>query len=516
MNDLIFNLQSKILKIDLKVLKTTVLVTCVFGLIAHGFCFLNTNFSHDCLNNLVNSSSLKGYFQMGRFLRPFYQNIKCNWELPWVNGLLSLLFISFSIYLINDILGFKHIYIYITCGILVTCASYTLLNATYLHDTDSYALALLFVSIGLWISKNINKGHLIAIPFYIISCGLYQTYIEVAIFVYIILFVIKLLNNYDLKELIIELIKDAITIAVSMLIYYCIYKILLIVFNFEEGNSYNSVSMATNSIINTFKDRLYSVIYSEAYWFIFPNANKQKLIAIINVLLLIIAFVLIIKTAKENRIDKLKIFILCTTLIIAPFAINIITFLSNHAHALTLFPLYFCYIFVIALITKAEQIFGSKIRKIVIICFVIFLLIIADNCIFSNKVYLQKELINKNTLSTITRLVDRIEQIDGYDVGKTPVALVGNLNDSVLNYERSGSINYAMATGMWTQFDTTYYSTYVNYFKTYLGYPIALLSEQESTKYKDYDIVKQMESFPSKDSCKFIDGVLVIKLSNIE
>lgn len=416
-------------------------------------------------------------------------------------------------YFITDALEIKRkSFIIISCGILITCSSVSLLNATYLHDVDSYSLSLLFVSIGLWISKKIKKGYLFAIPFYIVSLGLYQAYIQIAVFVYVIMFVIKILNGKELKETFIQLIKDAIAIIISMILYYAIYRILLIIFDVSEGNMYNSVSQATNLVNISLKDRLYNTIVSELNWFIYPNSNKQTFVFIINIILLIAAFVSIIITIIKNKIKIMNVIIVTLVILFAPFAVNIITFLSNQSHALTLFPLSFFYIFVIVLLQNVYDVYEYK--KIVVICITALSLMIADNCIFSNRIYLQKELINQNTLSIMTRIIDRIEQEEGYEVGKTKVAIIGRLGNSSLVYKKKHSIDYKGATGMFTNFVTTSYSTYQNYFNNYLGYPINLLDEEKSNEYKENEEVKKMKSFPSIDSCKLIDDVMVIKLSD--
>ena len=201
-------------------------------------------------------------------------------------------------------------------------------------------------------------------------------------------------------------------------------------------------------------------------------------------------------------------------LVVAPFAINAIVFLSFQSHDLILFSLFFCYIFIIVLLQKVEDLSLLNSKKVVTSTCILLSLLIIDNCIFSNRLYLQQDLINKNTLSTMTRIIDRIEQIEGYETGKTKVAIVGNLNSSSLILIRPNSIAYERAIGIWGAFSTTSYNKYVSYFKNYIGYPINLLDQYEAGKFEDYEEVKNMNAFPAKNSCKFVGDVLVIKLSD--
>lgn len=510
------NIKRISMKIDYHKLIFTFLVTVIIGLIAHAYCYLNLNLSHDSLACLISTGGGGSYYQNGRFLRPIYQIIKCYWELPWLNGLLSITYFSLAMYFVNDALGIdKKNHIIISCGLLVTCSSISLLNATYLHDADSYILAFLFTSLGLWISRNFNRGRIISIPFFIVSLGLYQAYIQVAIIVYIILFVFDVLDGNDLKNSLLKLMLDAITIILSMVAYYAICSLLLSINNIEKVGEYNSVSLVTSSFISTLLDKIYNTLVFDAAWFIYPNANKPTLILVFNILLSIAALFSMILIIKKKRIKALNIVTLCFILLLTPFAINAITLISGISHALTFFSLYFCYIFAFLLIRTANTLFDfSSIKKIYSLCIILLSLMIVDNCIFSNRLYLQKELVSQNTLSTMTRIIDRIEQVEGYEVGKTEVALIGQLEWSNLANKRDFIIDYNLATGMDYYFSPTYYGGFATYFQTYLGYPINLLSEKESKRFKDYKEVKSMKSFPYSDSCKIIDGVLVIKLSD--
>ena len=47
-----------------------------------------------------------------------------------------------------------------------------------------------------------------------------------------------------------------------------------------------------------------------------------------------------------------------------------------------------------------------------------------------------------------------------------------------------------------------------------MGYPVKVLNEDKSKEFAEKEEVKNMEPFPSKESCKIVDNVLVIKLSN--
>ena len=83
-------------------------------------------------------------------------------------------------------------------------------------------------------------------------------------------------------------------------------------------------------------------------------------------------------------------------------------------------------------------------------------MIFLGSIVFSNQVYLKKNLELESTLSLMSRVIQRIEETEGYTPGYTPVAILGTPEDSVFSVERKGfehlsaldasSGNYAIST----------------------------------------------------------------------
>ena len=191
-----------------------------------------------------------------------------------------------------------------------------------------------------------------------------------------------------------------------------------------------------------------------------------------------------------------------------PFGINTITFVSNMYHDLTIFSLFFYYVFVLVLFEQSDLYINDILKDILIFSLIIMLF---DNCVYSNEVYLKKDLEYTSTLSAFTRIIDRMEQTDGYIVGETKVVIIGNLNLSLLSSDRKGFDNSNFES---YNFATTYYTIYNKYFEYVLGYPINLANVEEANKFACKKEIVEMPCFPEKGSIELIDNTLVIKLSN--
>ena len=142
-----------------------------------------------------------------------------------------------------------------------------------------------------------------------------------------------------------------------------------------------------------------------------------------------------------------------------------------------------------------------------------------DNIQFSNASYLKKRLEAQSTVSVMTRVIDRIEQTEGYEPGQTTVALVGdlNLNDHLtpsrysfepLGYTRDRVPGYEYEYGV------SYLWSYRYYMEFYLGYPIQLAPESTVEQLAANATVQTMPDFPATGCIQWVDGTLVVKLSD--
>ena len=115
----------------------------------------------------------------------------------------------------------------------------------------------------------------------------------------------------------------------------------------------------------------------------------------------------------------------------------------------------------------------------------------------------------------MTRVLDRIEQLDGYEPGETPVCFVGNISRSPIAMTRPGFEDYAYFTGA----DKLFAITDENMFWMYLGdvmaYPMARLDTADLSEAQK-KAADGMDCFPKKDSVRMVDGAVVVKFSGEE
>jgi len=498
--------------INLKQVKEILLYTFVFGIVAHGYMYFNANLSDDSLTYIYANSS-EHVVSIGRYFRPLYRLIRGDFTLPVLIGFLSLLFLGISIYFIVEILGInRKIYKILTCGVLVTNYSLTILNATYIHDADSYLFALLLVSLATWLSCKSNKisSLIISTILFVISLGIYQTYICVAVVIYLIKAFIELADKNDWKIVIKSLFIRMICILIAMIIYYIGFYIASQIVGFAISNDYNSISIIFKDIsVSNLVTRLQNTMELFDSLILLPNIRYQMLIKIINILLLLLMVVLMIMyMMKTNTINRIIMLII---LILLPLAMNLIFFIWEHIHEITIYPFFLIYVFILVLLNHNDTFVKYKTISGVVV--IMISILIFNNCIYSNECYLKKELDSRSTASVFTRIIDRIEQTDGYIPGETKVAIIGNINNNnSITLKREG-FNYS-SYGLNNDYSVNEQNTYRKYINYMIGYNMKIVGGDEVDKLVNNEDIKKMPEFPAKDSVKMIDGILIVKLAN--
>lgn len=499
--------------IDWQKLKFIAFCVFCFGLVAHGYCYFNANFSHDSLYSLYEERP-DMMIALGRYLRPVYRLLRGNFTLPVINGFLSLCFLTLSVYLLTDLLDIqKKGFVALTCGLLTANTTVALMNATYLHDADSYGLALFLALAGVWVTLRLDRGRYYAVLFYFGSLGIYQAYINVAVYVFLILALARLLKGEGVKKVYGQTIRYFLPIMAGMVLYYAGILVTQRVTHLSGAGLYNSPSSAFT--LHSLAGRFIACAQALGLWFFSSAAHARGAVIGANVLMLALAVFLTAALVRQRRLPASSVWGILGILAAIPLGMNTVTLLSNVYHWLTVFSFYLSYLCVLVLAQMYLETSGrgKTARFAQRVWTVLAAVLIIDSCLFSNEVYLKKELEDSATLSTFTRIVDRMEQTEGYVPGETEVAFVGLLYNSPLSRERAG-FDYT-ATGLWHNYSTTYHDTYETYLTYYLGYPADCVDSSEIEAYEQLEEVAAMHPFPAADSVKMVGDVLVVKLSDI-
>lgn len=227
-----------------KELLTVAIISAIaFYLFAHGYRFANTMYSGDSLL-MIHQTDSAWQIALGRYIQPILAFLRGGITSPFLISVLCMLWLSLSAYFLVDFLEIDRLISTIFIAAVMVCNTTVLsTNATFLHNMDFYALALLLSILGVWLIK---KEKLVFIVLGIISLsisvGIYQAYICVSIGLVMIHFLFKMMKLPTFKETLESAFKYLVSFVAAAIIYYVVWKIFQKVFNIWTANTYNGMA----------------------------------------------------------------------------------------------------------------------------------------------------------------------------------------------------------------------------------------------------------------------------------
>ena len=200
-----------------------VIATFAWGLVTHAYIFLHSSFSHDSLNEFNAAVFGNAWrIQLGRIFVPAYRLlVREAITLPWLIGVLSLLYISAAVFLTVKLFGIRpRLLTALIAGVYTANITVTATAATYIHDLDCNMLALALAVLAVYLWKRFHKGFLYGILPLCVSMGLYQSYLSVAITLVILYLVLQLLDGHPFAEVFGKGLKSLGMIVGAGVLYY--------------------------------------------------------------------------------------------------------------------------------------------------------------------------------------------------------------------------------------------------------------------------------------------------------
>ena len=495
------------------ILKNCIIWTFFWGLLAHGFAFLNLHYVHD---SLVLSQNFRGdgtfCISLGRFFQPIYVLFRGKISGTWLVGVLSLFYVSIVNYMLCNLFRIdNNKNIILTSGFVSVSNTLIVIYSTYIYAADTFMLSNLLSVFSAWnIIKTRNKiiGTISSAFLLAISLAIYQAYISVFILV-VYLYVLSLLLDREptnIKTVFKLLFNVFFVVIFGMALYYIGVKISLRIIN-EQLSSYLNWEAVTDIkakgilFIKTYKD------FVKTYM---TFALHNTCITIIHIVLFLYVSIILGKYIFLNIKNKVysKTFYLIILLLFLPFVTNIIYFFTLKKYELT--KLSFSLIYLIIVFCFAID--TTKIKKII---YVLLLIVFVNNIIIANQVYTKRQLVYDSTKQTVTRMLAMMSSEEDYIEGKTPVVFVGNFNSNPLFHNYSDFDNVNILTSQNQDSAITYYSTFMSFIRYIINTNpnfLAWGAEEDAIKKHQKDI-DEMKIFPQKGSCKMIDNIMFIRVS---
>lgn len=516
-------------KLDVQIqpkLKKIALYTLIFMVLLHGYRYVSLGFSHDSLA-FSWQPDLEWQISLGRYMQPFYWwIIRGRIAAPFIVGVLSYGYMVGSVYGVASLLDLKaKTSLFLLAGLMCGSLAFIALDATYSHTADVYMLALMLNIAAAWLCLRGRRrvpSVLAAAVLLVISTGLYQAYLQVFTALTMVWALLRLLKTDDraIPEAAARCAQSFLALMLAMALFFVGYYVVMAVTGVEAVSKANSIggmkvlsgAALVDMVKTTWKMPLRQLGRLQG--------RIAPLARMLTAVVLMTGAAATIFTARRSRVSAWQALGMAVLALLLPFGMNwICLFCSGAVHDLMMYayivPLLAALAaneraWNLALANKGKQI-GKKTRAAACVLPLAVLTLLFDRGIYANQMYLKKDLEYDTTLSVMTRVVDRIEQVEGYIPGETPVEFLGDIQRSKLAMTRPAFAHLGSLTGTEENYAITYGDTFWMYLEDVMGYPIKRFRETKNEEQER--VTDDMPCFPDKDSVQMVDGVVFVKLA---
>ena len=516
-------------KLDVQIqpkLKKIALYTLIFMALLHGYRYVSLGFSHDSLA-FAWQPDLEWQISLGRYMQPFYWwIIRGRIAAPFIVGVLSYGYMVGSVYGVASLLDLKaKTTLFLLAGLMCGSLAFIALDATYSHTADVYMLALMLNIAAAWLCLRGRRrvpSVLAAVVLLVISTGLYQAYLQVFTALTMVWALLRLLKTDDraIPEAVARCAQSFLALMLAMALFFVGYYVVMAVTGVEAVSRENSIggmkvlsgAALVDMVKTTWKMPLRQLGRLQG--------RIAPLARMLTAVVLMTGAAATIFTARRSRVSTWQALGMAVLVLLLPFGMNwICLFCGGVVHDLMMYayivPLLAALAaneraWNLALADEGKQI-GKKTRAAACVLPLAVLTLLFDRGIYANQIYLKKDLEYDATLSVMTRVVDRIEQVEGYIPGETPVEFLGDILRSQLTMTRPAFAHLGSLTGTEENYAITYADTFWMYLEDVMGYPIKRFRETKNEEQER--VTDDMPCFPDKDSVQMVDGVVFVKLA---
>lgn len=485
----------------------------IVGLVAHFYKITNWLPNWD---SIVFRYDNQNMIALGRWFLPVVCSFSSFYDLPFLNGILSLIFHGIAAVIICRILDVKkNITAFLIGAVVVSFPTVTSVMM-YNYVADGYAFAFLLACIAANCMTEEKPKYAMAAVLIALSAGIYQAYITVAILLLMFWLIKELVfENKDISGIIKKSIFCAITGVAGLGLYYIILNIILHIFGTELLEYQGLDSAVSFKGIN-----LYASLYylKETFLsFFFDFSNGVNLFNVLNISIFIVMTVIYLVCALRNKVfasaGKIILLVLFLTFLMVGGTVLVFINASVDYHNLMLMGYCMYYLMFIDLYERGiDEGIGVVVVKNWVVL-IISVILILNQITIANVSYHKAQMAYEKSYGTLIRIADRIEQTQGADVCDE-ILIIGALEDS-----KDYSVNFPPEmTGITDGFiiraddESVGQSVFTSAINDYCHKNYKFLSGERKKAFLSKEEVENMSSWPLKGSIAVIEDVIVIKL----
>ena len=483
----------------------------IAGFLAYTFSFTNKLLNHDEAFSLF----MKGAtVESGRWGLGGIDLIFPNFSMPWIYGVLTVIFMAISVCIIVRIFRIRSkLFQALLAGCILVFPSLTGTLA-YMFTSNSFAFSFLLAVTAVYLLQRPSAlWGLPAVVCMVASLSIYQSYISVAAGLLVLVLVRRLLEEDDVKPVIRQGVYFLLFLVVSLALYYAATQVVLRLKDVRLGDYADSrVSFSLSSV---------PAGIAQAYgtFFAFFTQGKAGLMPTVfsrwmhGVGIVTTVVLLIFWGAKHRQPGRLLL--LAALVAILPLAVNCMYLFTvpESIHTLVLYGFVSVYVLMIlaADICLPLSVSGKAwdlLRRFSLDAAAVSLAcVIVSNIYVANVASLHLYLRQENTRAFYTALVADLQQMPEFDEN-TRLAVIGTYRDPEF-YEKFSFLQEL--TGVAGIRPDSY--SRQRFLEYYLGFSLTFASEEETAEIQSSSQFAEMPVYPYHGSIQKIGDCLVVRLS---
>ena len=485
----------------------------IVGLIAHFYKITNWLPNWDSLVFRYDIQNMTG---LGRWFLGTVCAFTSFYDLPFLNGIIAIIFHALSAVCICKILNIKENITAFLIGALVVSFPTVTSIMMYSYVADGYSVAFFMSCLAAYYMTREKPNYIFAILLIAFSCGIYQAYITVTIMLVLAYLITEMI--YDKKNVMYIIKKSAaflLTGFFGMILYYAILTAITKITGVSLID-YQGFGSSTSFLNVDIIGSLYRVKETFINYF-FDFSHGLNVFVILNCLIFVITVSWHLKYALQNKIvssfpKALILFVFAVFLAIGSAVLAFINAGIDY-HNLMLMGYSIFYVYFIVLYEygqdKKEHTTYAKKWIVLLIC----MAVIFNNIVISNVSYHKAQMAYEKSYGTLIRIADRIETTP-YAKESDEILVIGALDMSKMYSSYLPPDITGITDGYIIRADdeTVGQSVLCAALNDYCGKEYNFISGERKKLLMQKDEIKSMQLWPLKDSVKVVDGIIIINL----
>lgn len=483
------------------------------GLLAHLYKITNWLPNWD---SLVFRYDPQNMIALGRWFLPVVCSFSSFYDLPFLNGIVAIVFHALAAVCICRILNVRKAVTAFLIGAVIVSFPTVTSVMMYNYVADGYSIAFFLSALAAFLMTREKPRYILAAVLIALSTGIYQAYITVTVMLILFRLIDEIVyHNTAFGTILKKSVRMLLAGILGMALYSVVLKVVLGVFSAELLDYQGINSSALLSGID-FLASLYVVRETFVKCF-FDLSQGVNVYVVLNIFVLLFTLGYYLKYIVVNKVyrNPLNIFTVVALGVALVAGAGALAFVNAGIdyHNLMLMGYSVFYLFFLVLYERGTD---AVEKHNCIKCWTVLLTavaIIANQIVISNVSYHKAQMAYEKSYGILIRIADRIEQTPGA-MDCEEILVIGALENS-----EEYSVNLTPdITGITDGYiiraddETVGQSVLCSALNDYCDKDYEFVSEEEKKEIIQREEIKAMEKWPAQNCIRVVDNRIIIKL----